>query len=93
MFEFGAALPILLRNLGVRADDQHLKLFERHVVILGYMTSKRIQQHYVASVCKETTAIAKDIISLYGPEFRKPKQHFSQHIDLTFQRYYTYNNS
>jgi len=85
--EFGAALPILLRRLKVSSKDQHLCLFERHVVLLGYFQAKRVEAARLPSVSSESKVLTEEIVQMYGPTMRKPKLHFSTHVDLTFERY------
>lgn len=87
VLEFGAALPVLVRRMGVDSTDEHMVLFERHVVLLGYLQARRIRNDVLDAVCRLAKELGPSLIRLYGDQLRKPKQHFSAHIDLTLARY------
>lgn len=86
MLEFGAALPVLLRRLGASPDDQHLVLFEKHVVFLGALLTRRLKNSHVENLVTDSQSLASSVVQLYGTQLKKPKQHFSTHVALTTQR-------
>ena len=86
VLEFGAALPVVLRRMGVDSTDERMVLFERHVVLLGYMQARRIRNEVLVAVCRLAKELGPSMIRTYGDILRKPKQHFTSHIDLSFDR-------
>lgn len=85
--EFGGALPVFAKQLGIPPSDKKLQLFHRHVVQISYYRAQRIPKTKIVSIVDEARKISTDLHKLYVAQMTKPKLHFSTHIDLTFARY------
>ena len=87
MLEFGGVLPGFLLYLHVDMTMREVQLFLRHVFLLGYFAASRIHKDRAKLAAEECVALSWDIMQVYGAEMYRPKQHYTQHANLTIQRY------
>lgn len=77
----------LLDHIGVDCTSKHVVEFQKHIVLMGYYMAWRVPRDKVAALAAASRELARNLVKLYGIEMLKPKLHFSEHANLTLERF------